>query len=110
LFSLAFFLIGCSMPRLETGMTRSGVRFVLEAPAAASVAVVGDFNRWDPDKDMLSGPDHNGYWIRTIPLEAGRYEYLFLLNGTIWMPDPAAFTVADGLGGANSVLLVEEAH
>jgi 1,4-alpha-glucan branching enzyme len=108
LFSLAFLLIGCSMPRPETAMTESGVRFVLEAPLATKVAVVGDFNRWDPEKDLLAGPDQNGYWTRTIPMNAGRYEYLFLMNGTIWVPDPAAFSVDDGLGAANSVILVDK--
>ena len=106
-FSLILFLIGCSMPRPETGVTENGVRFALEAPVALTVAVVGDFNRWDPEKDLLAGPDANGYWTGTVRLDAGRYEYLFLMNGAIWVPDPAALSVDDGWGGKNSVIIVD---
>jgi 1,4-alpha-glucan branching enzyme len=69
---------------------------------------VGDFNRWNPEKDLLSGPDGNGYWTRTISLPAGRYEYLFLMNDAMWLPDPAVLSVDDGLGGTNSVIVVEK--
>jgi 1,4-alpha-glucan branching enzyme len=88
-------------------MTERGVLFAIKAPAAVQVAVVGDFNRWDPEKDLLSGPDRHGYWTGTMSLNAGRYEYLFLIDGRTWAQDPAAFSVDDGMGGANSVITVE---
>jgi 1,4-alpha-glucan branching enzyme len=57
---------------------------------------------------MLSGPDKKGFWSLTLPLAGGRYEYLFVINGTIWLPDPKAASVDDGLGGRNSVIEVPD--
>lgn len=85
-----------------------GVLFRVHAPQAKSVSIAGSFNRWERDRDPLSGPDKEGWWSITIPLVPGRYEYLFLLNGRDWLPDPhAPATADDGFGGRNGVLLVE---
>ncbi len=99
---------GCSLPHLRTGQAGNGVRFVIQRPSATSIAVVGDFNRWSTERDLLSGPDGNGYWSTTLDLPPGRYEYLFLVDGTDWVPDPAAVSADDGMGGTNSVLIVGE--
>lgn len=104
---LILLMTGCSLHRLETGVTERGVRFALHAPKASRVAVVGGFNRWDREKDLLTGPDGNGYWTTTIPLSPGRYEYLFLADGNTWLRDPSAPSVDDGMGGANSVIVVD---
>lgn len=106
LLGLALLAAGCSIPRPGTGLTENGVCFVIRAPLAEKVAVVGDFNRWDRDTDLLAGPDERGFWSATIALEPGRYEYLFLINNTIWIPDPSSLSVEDGLGGTNSVIHV----
>ena len=103
---IAALVAGCSLARLETASTDSGVRFAFQAPHAKKVAVVADFNHWDRNKDLLDGPDKNGYWTKTIPLAEGRYEYLFLIDGKEWTTDPAALSVDDGLGGRNSVISV----
>lgn len=99
---------GCSMPRPGTGQVENGIRFIISRPAASSVAVVGDFNRWSPEQNPLSGPDRNGYWSATLDLQPGRYEYLFLVDGTAWTPDPSAVSAGDGMGGRNSVVFVGE--
>lgn len=84
------------------------VRLQLEAPQAESVAVVGDWNEWDPEAHRLSDSDNDGVWeieIEVTPDE--EYRYQFLLDGERWMPDPSApITVDDGFGGENSVLHV----
>lgn len=90
--------------RSEDG--RHMVRFSLRAPGASSVGLAGSFNRWDPKAHGLTGPGPDGVWAITIPLTAGRYEYLFIINGAEWSQDPAAPFADDGLGGRNSVLVV----
>ena len=105
---LSYLAIGCSLPRPQTSLTEGGVRFALRVPHARRVAVVGDFNNWDTDEDILDGPDAHGVWKKTIHLPEGRYEYLFLVDGKTWLPDPAALSLEDGLGRANSVIYVNE--
>jgi len=43
----------------------------------------------------------------TIPLKPGRYEYMFVVDGQQWIPDPfAAEQTDDGFGSRNAVLEV----
>lgn len=83
-----------------------GIVFTLTRADARDVSLAGTFNRWDPARHRLAGPDRDGRWTITLPLAPGRYEYQFVVNGAAWMPDPAAPSVDDGLGGRNSVLTV----
>ena len=39
-----------------------------------------------------------------VPLNAGRYEYAFVVDGKRWIADPAASHVRDEFGGETSVL------
>ena len=84
------------------------VQFVLVAPEASSVALVGDFNDWQPAATPLRPASAGGgLWSVAVPLEPGRYEYAFLVDGTVWTPDPAAPTApADDFGTPNSVVTV----
>ncbi len=81
------------------------VHFVLRAPKARHVSVVGDFNGWDPGAHQLERAGE--VWRTVISLPRGRYEYQFVVDGDVWMVDPAApGTVDDGFGGRNGVLEV----
>lgn len=72
---------------------------------AHTVAIAGDFNSWDPQADILEDPDGDGIWTGTLKLEAGRYEYMFVLDGEKWFPDPNALRyVKDGFGNRNAIL------
>lgn len=84
------------------------VQFVLFAPTAARVSVVGDFNDWDPQATpLVASRQRAGFWTVDVPLAPGRHEYAFLLDGSRWMADPAAPVVADGeFGTPNSTLTV----
>lgn len=62
--------------------------FVIAAPGARQVAVVGDFSAWQPIP--LSDPDRDGIWTAIIPLPPGRYEYAFLVDGKWVGQDPLA--------------------
>lgn len=96
----------CAVRPPETVVTPRGVRFAMPAPKAGSVAVAGSFNGWDAGAHVLAGPDEHGVWTVTLPLPPGRYEYLFVINGTEWAADPSAPAVDDGFGGRNSVIVV----
>lgn len=84
-------------------------RFVLIAPEAASVSLTGDFVDWDPEGIPLAEERASGVWTLDVPLEPGIYEYLFVIDGEEWRPDPMATgRVDDGFGRENSVVIVAQ--
>ena len=52
--------------RLGAQVSQDGTRFAVWAPNAESVAVVGDFNDWDPRKHPMTGSDA-GIWTVHVP-------------------------------------------
>jgi hypothetical protein len=86
---------------------RDGVKFVLVAPQAVRVSLVGDFNGWDPAATPMERTPTGGTWSVVVPLRTGRHEYAFVVDGKQWLPDPSApLAPVDGLGAPNSVVLV----
>lgn len=82
------------------------VQFVIAAPEASSVALAGDFNEWAPSI-QLSDPDRDGIWSARVALEAGVHEYMFVIDGNEWRPDPHALAYSDdGFGQRNSIVAV----
>jgi hypothetical protein len=70
-----------------------------------TVAIAGDFNNWDPQTNILEDPEGDGIWTGTLKLEPGRYEYMFVMDGENWFPDPNALRyVKDGFGNKNAIL------
>jgi hypothetical protein len=70
-----------------------------------TVAIAGDFNSWSPGDNLLEDPDGDGIWTGTLKLKPGRYEYMFVLDGKKWVPDPNALRyVKDGFGNKNAIL------
>ena len=91
-------------PRAAQGAT---VQFVLAAPGATGVTLVGDFNDWDPAALPLRPTADGAVWSVTIPLTPGRHEYAFVVDGTEWVPDPAAPPAPGAdFGEPNSVVTV----
>jgi hypothetical protein len=85
------------------------VEFVLAAPGASQVMLVGDFNGWSPGATPLRASERRGIWSVTVPLAPGRHEYAFLVDGKHWLPDPRAPRApGDDFGAPNSVLTVTE--
>jgi Glycogen recognition site of AMP-activated protein kinase len=80
--------------------------FVVVAPQAGTVSLVGDFNGWNVKATpMLHSPNGNVWTVR-LPLSAGRHLYAFVVDSA-WMSDPQApLAPDDGFGHANSVILV----
>ena len=85
------------------------VQFVLVAPDAHSVSVVGDFNDWGLNDTALAASNHQGVWSVTAPVPAGVHRYAFVINGKEWVPDPSApRSSSDDFGMPSSALVVEE--
>ncbi len=81
------------------------LQFVLVAPQAASVSLVGDFNDWDPARSPMQTA--HGVWATVVRLAPGRYRYAFLVNGVEWRADPGAPAAKDDeFGTPNSVVTV----
>jgi hypothetical protein len=86
------------------GVPAIPVTFTFYDPKAKSVCVVSSFNDWDPKKTpMTRGQD--GSWTVQVSLPQGRYEYLFLVDGSRYETDPQAYEQRqDGMGNQNAVL------
>jgi len=83
------------------------VQFVLDAPGARAVAVVGGFNDWDPTAAPLERVPGSTVWTTTVPLAPGRYTYAFVVDDSTWVLDPRAPRAQDqDYGVESSVLLV----
>ncbi|HVA65755.1 MAG TPA: hypothetical protein VNK24_02370 [Elusimicrobiota bacterium] len=54
--------------------------FRLRAPKAKSVSVIGEFNAWKAGTFVLNRKSR-GWWQASLALPAGRYHYLFLVDG-----------------------------
>jgi hypothetical protein len=82
-------------------------QFVLDAPRASRVALVGDFNAWDTAATPLARVSSRGIWTVTVPLAPGRHTYAFMVDGTAWTLDPRAPAAHDpDFGTPSSVVLV----
>src|SRR5690349_1113099 len=85
---------------------RSVVRFVFVAPYASRVAVVGDFNGWNPAAMPMRRSTDGHAWLLDVPLAPGRHVYSFIVDGDL-APDPAAPRAGDDdFGVPSSVVLV----
>jgi hypothetical protein len=85
------------------------VDFVLVAPQASSVAVVGDFNNWGLGDTALAATNHGGVWSVTARVPAGLHRYAFVVNGKQWIADPSApRSSGDDFGMPSSALVVED--
>jgi len=86
------------------------VRLVVVQPDARVVQAAGDFNGWNPSRTPLE-QTADGAWTVTLPLEPGRYEYQFVVDGDRWIGDPFAVEQSnDGFGSRNAVLDVRLAE
>jgi len=81
------------------------VKFVVVAPNASKVTLVGDFNDWNDAKTPMVRTPNSALWTVTLPLTAGRHVYAYLVDGT-WQADPGAPLADDAFGHANSVRIV----
>jgi hypothetical protein len=84
------------------------VEFALRTAADSAVALVGDFNDWNPAATPLRRAS-DGVWSVTVPLRPGRYRYTFIVDGTRWRRDPAApRSLEDDFGAPTSVITIAQ--
>lgn len=85
------------------------VRFMLVAPNAMQVSLVGSFNQWQKGATLLERGSETGVWAVTLPLRAGRHEYAFVVNdasGERWVADRFGQRVTDEYGVESSVVSI----
>lgn len=80
-----------------------GIEFSYTDPSAGSVHVAGAFNGWDTSATALTRGEE-GTWRVVVPLDAGRHEYKFVVNGGTWVADPDNPVVGGDYG--NSIVEV----
>jgi hypothetical protein len=96
--------VGAVAPESMTAVT-----FVFRAPGASTVALVGDFNGWDPNATPLRRAALSDAWTAQVPLPRGLHAYAFVIDGREWAPDPSAPLAPEAtFGRRNSVLVVGE--
>lgn len=94
-------------PQLPDSLASRTIRFVLVAPQAARVSLVGDFNGWDASATPMQAQGENGTWTVFVPLRPGLHTYSFVVDGAHFVADPTApIAPDDGFGHRNSVVLV----
>jgi 1,4-alpha-glucan branching enzyme len=86
------------------------VQFVLVAPDAKKVAVVGDFNGWDASHAGYQAQHRGGgVWSVTAPVPVGHHRYSFVVDDSLWVADPSAPRAVDNdYGVPNSAIVVPE--
>lgn len=85
------------------------VMFYFDAPAADRVALVGDFNAWNPQATPLRRRKKDGRWWARVSLLPGEYQYKFVVDGSVWHADPQnPHRVSNPHGSFNSVCIVRD--
>ncbi|MEN8192910.1 MAG: isoamylase early set domain-containing protein [Bacteroidota bacterium] len=88
------------------------ISFKIDAEAAkdfTNASLVGDFNNWDPSKDVMKKLKKDGSFSVQKTFEAGKeYQFKYVLDGSQWNNDPEAdkFTETQFADSQNSVLVL----
>ncbi|MDX2175836.1 MAG: alpha-amylase family glycosyl hydrolase [Candidatus Sumerlaeia bacterium] len=80
-----------------------GYLFRVWAPDVASMSVVGEFNSFITDRDLMVLDPATGVWSAHIASAAAGQEYKFLIDGTEYRRDPRGRQVRGGFD--NSVIV-----
>jgi len=91
--------------RLLEGSPRRA-RFVVQAPEARSVEVLGDFSGWEPVTMRFDGENR---WVVEMELAPGLYHFGFRVDGVWWVPDDAPGRTQDEWGRDTATLVVPDA-
>jgi hypothetical protein len=91
-------------PEAHTAQPQLFVQFRLQALHASDVRLAGSFTDWEPRYALQQAAP--GIWTVSLPLPQGVHDYVFVVDGRQWVPDPYAPRVDDGFGGTNSRIAV----
>ena len=82
-------------------------RFVYRpAEKPEKVTVFGSFNAWNRNELPLTDEDGDGTYQITIPLEPGRYEYKFFVDGREVLDPQNPDSISNPFGSYNSLLTI----
>lgn len=86
---------------------RNRILFRTYKPGARIISLVGDFNGWNPEHDLMKrGSD--GIWRLEKRLSAGTYRYKFIVDGE-WLPDVYnPESASDSAGDICSIIKVQK--
>ena len=102
LLGRSMFPAAVSVPEIQP----ANIKLVYFSTEAASVSVVGSFNRWQ-EEIQLHPREDSGYWVTSIDVPPGEYSYSFLIDGKVRLEDPTANSfMEDDYGSRNSVVRV----
>ncbi len=89
-------------PRVTSG----SVIFSVDAPAADSVYLTGEFTNWSREGLRMEKDGEDGLWKVAVDLDSGEYEYRYIIDG-VWIKDPRNVdSVLNEFGQENSLLIV----
>lgn len=83
------------------------VRFALWAPGKQSLAVMGPFNDWNREGDVMKVGDDGLWWLEK-QLPPGEHRYLFVVDGETVIGDPYAKEVDWNAEGPHALVRVGE--
>jgi len=91
----------------NTAQIEKLVVFTLDMPDASHVELIGSFNQWAPEGYRMYRDKQRGVRRLSVPLQSGRYEYAFRVDGEMVLPDPKGLLQQDdGYGNRNSILII----
>ncbi len=73
-----------------------------------TVNLFGQFNSWNRQSLPMEDSDGDGEYEITIPLDPGRYEYKFFVDGAELIDNKNPVKVPNGMGDFNSVIVIEK--
>ena len=77
-------------------------------PGEKEVSLFGQFNSWDRHNLPMKDVKGNGILQVEVPLDPGRYEYKFYVDGREVVDPANPVKVPNGMGDFNSVRIIEE--
>ncbi|MDT8299769.1 MAG: glycoside hydrolase, partial [Spirochaetaceae bacterium] len=86
-------------------MPDGSVRFVYVGTPNSRVALVGDFNRWDPYLTPIpESPIHPGVYVTTLRLPPDSQYYRFVVNGRELTDPGNPYSARNGWGEEASLV------
>lgn len=98
----AVFLVATRFTARSRVATPAFDGFVIRAPDATEVHIIGDFGEWQP---FPLHQDPSGLWTLDLRLGPGTYEFVYIIDGEVVLPDDVPLR-PDGFGGQNAVLVI----
>ncbi len=77
-------------------------------PNTSNVFLMGTFNSWDRSSLPITDESGDGIYEIRIPLEPGKYEYKYFVDGEELLDPSNPVSAPNGIGGYNSILNISD--